>query len=213
MATLAGRGLPGKARARGMHVIELSGWEGRGEGGSFSVRGILLHHDAMGLGYVDSNLSNNLNVPNYMSQPGNSGSQVWIGRDTSNQMSLVFLASGLKWHAGSGRNFRSIPGGNGNGTCIGIETDHTIGTGWDADIMRYIDLTTWLFCDEYGIDPDQWLAGHREYAPDRKVDPEAFDLNAWRARAKSRTPFTGGGDPKPPAKEATFIDRLMGWAR
>ena len=52
--TLAGRNLPHKARERGMNVLELGGWEGRGEGGGFTPRGILLHHDAMGLGYVDS---------------------------------------------------------------------------------------------------------------------------------------------------------------
>ena len=191
--SLAGRNLPGKARDRGMNVNEMAGWEGRGESGSFTPRGVLLHHDAMGLGYVDSNLSNNLNVPKFMSQNGQSGSQVWIGRDTSNKMTLVFLASGLKWHAGSGRGFRSIPANNANSVLIGIETDHTIGTGWDADMMRYIDLTTWLLCDEFGI------------------DPEAFDLNAWRERAKSRKPFAGGGPSAPPvAAPKLFIPQLLG---
>ena len=134
--------------------------------------------------------------------------QVWIGRDTADKMTLVFLASGVKWHAGSGRGFHSIPSNNANAVLIGIETDHTIGTGWDAEMMRYIDLTTWLFCDEFGINPDQWLAGHKEFAPDRKIDPEAFDLNAWRARAKSRTPFAGGSAPV--AAPKLFIPQLLG---
>jgi N-acetylmuramoyl-L-alanine amidase len=205
--SLAGRNLPGKARDRGMNVLEMGGWEGKGEGGTFVPRGILLHHDAMGLGYIDSNLSNNLNVPKYMSQNGNDGSQVWIGRDTANRMTLVFLAAGIKWHAGRGQGFRSIPSGQGNTYCIGIETDHTTGTGWDADIMRYIDLTTWLFCDEFSIDPDRWLAGHREYAPDRKVDPESYDLNAWRQRAKTRTTVI----TPPVTTDKGFIPRFMHW--
>lgn len=192
MATLAGRNLPAKARALGLNVIELQGWETNFEtDGPFDARGVLLHHDAMALGYVNADLSDNLNVPKNMARSGN-GSQVWIGRDLQNRMALVFMASGRKWHAGSGSGFRSIPAEQGNSLTIGIETDHTTGTGWDDEMMHYIDVTTILFCDEFGIDPDRWLAGHREYAPGRKPDPESYDLNAWRARVKGRAPWGGG---------------------
>jgi N-acetyl-anhydromuramyl-L-alanine amidase AmpD len=44
-------------------------------------------------------------------------------------------------------------------------------------------VTTRLFVDEFSIDVTQWLAGHKEYAPTRKIDPESFDLDAWRERA------------------------------
>lgn len=192
MATLAGRDLPAKARALGMHVIEWPGWEGRGEtDGPFDARGILLHWDAMALGKVNTDLSDNLRVPEMMAQNGNTGAQLWIGRDTANLMSLVFLAAGRKWHAGSGRGFRSIPANRGNDTCVGIETDQTVGLAWDDEMWRYIDLTSILLVDEFGIDPDRWMAGHLEYTPDRKIDPSTFDLNGWRARVKAREPHGG----------------------
>lgn len=182
MGTLAGRGLPDKARARGLRVIERPGWESRSDG-SFDARGVMLHHDAMGLGYVDNDLSNNLNVVANMERPGANGSQLWIGRDTLGRMCLVFMAAGRKFHAGNGRGFRSIAANTGNATTVGIETDHTTGTGWDDELRHYIDVTTRLLVEEFDLDAQRDLAGHREYAPDRKPDPENFDLDAWRARA------------------------------
>lgn len=190
MATLAGRNLPAKARALGMHVIEWDGWEGKSEG-SFDALGVLLHHDGMALGYVDDNEANNLNVVKNMSQPGALGSQLWIGLDTEGRMTLVFMKAGRASHAGNGSGFRAIPANMGNPLLVGIETDHTTGTGWPDEMIRYIDLTTILLCDEFDIDPDRWLAGHREYAPDRKPDPESFDLEAWRGRVKRREPWGG----------------------
>lgn len=192
MATLAGRNLPAKARALGLNVIEMPGWESRGESdGPFDVRGVALHHDGMALGYVDGNLSNNLNVPQNMAPDGHDGSQLWIGRDLAGRMALVFMAAGRKWHAGKGSGFRSIPANRGNDLLAGLETDHTTGTGWDDELMHYIDVTTILLVDEFGIDVDQWCAGHKEYAPGRKVDPEAYDCEAWRGRVKRRQPWGG----------------------
>lgn len=190
MATLAGRNLPAKARARGLYVIERPGWEGKSEG-SFDARGVLLHHDGLALGYVDDILSNNLNVVKNMEQPGANGAQLWIGRELFGRMCLVFMKAGRANHAGIGSGFRSIPANQGNPLLVGIEMDHTTGTGWDDEMMHYIDVTTILLVDEFGINVDQWCAGHREYAPGRKPDPEAYDLNAWRSRVSRRQPWGG----------------------
>lgn len=113
----------------------------------------------------------------------------------------------------SGSGFRSIPAGQGNSLTVGIETDHTTGTGWDDDMMHYIDVTTILFCDEFSIDPDRWLAGHREYAPGRKPDPESYDLDAWRARVKGRAPWGGGLAKRQGRSSADWLRLLAAVAR
>ena len=35
-------------RKAGLTVVEMPGWQARGESGPFSIRGIMLHHDAIG---------------------------------------------------------------------------------------------------------------------------------------------------------------------
>lgn len=188
-----------RCKARGLAVVELPGWQSRGEGGSFSIRGVILHHDGEGLG--------NENVPRYMCQEGVNGSQLWIRKTGA----VYFLAAGLKWHAGSGGGWRSVPANQGNATCVGIETDHTFGQEWPAPQMAAIVIVTQELCSLYGIDPDQWCCGHREYAPNRKPDPENFDLDAWRSTVKS-----GGGvviqpviDDAPPS----WIESFLHWSR
>lgn len=163
-------------RAKGVIVYEMPGWQGRGESGSFSIRGVLLHHDAMGL--------RNDNVPNYMAQNGVAGSQVWIKFDGT----LYVLAAGLKWHAGAGGGWGSIPADNGNAYCLGIETDYSGSGPRDPRIDDAIHLVTRAAVEYYKLNPARDLALHKEYAPDRKVDLANFDADDWRRRAAQDTP-------------------------
>jgi N-acetyl-anhydromuramyl-L-alanine amidase AmpD len=156
-------------RAAGLTVVEMPGWESRGEtDGPFSCDGILLHHDAMGL--------HNNNVPEYMSQNGVNGSQLWIKYTGE----VFILAAGRKWHAGLGGPWRSVPQDGGNSHLIGIETDHIPGQPWYAAMVVAIFAVSRCCVQEYGVDVQQWCCGHREYAPTRKEDPDNFDLDAWR---------------------------------
>lgn len=158
-------------REHGVDVVEMPGWQSRGEGGYFDIRGVLLHHDAMGL--------HNDNVPQFMSQNGESGSQLWIKYTGQ----LYVLAAGLKWHAGAGRGFRNIPANGGNAYCAGIETDYSGSGARPVAIDKTIHLVTKCLVNYYRMDPQNDLALHKEYAPDRKIDLSNFDANSWRALA------------------------------
>lgn len=183
-------------RNAGLTVIELPGWQGRGEGGSFNPIGILLHHDAMGLGF-NSNPGDDMNVPDYMSQNGNDGSQLWVRRDGA----WVAMAAGRKWHAGAGQGYGDVPAGGGNTGFLGVETDHTVGDPWPAEQLDAINRGCRALAQHYGWKASN-CAGHKEYAPDRKIDPESFDLDAWRqfiARADTPSkPAPGGNTPTAP---------------
>jgi N-acetyl-anhydromuramyl-L-alanine amidase AmpD len=186
-------------RDRGLRVVELAGWQDRGEtDGPFDVLGILLHHDGVALGFND-NPNDDDNVPHFMAQNGQDGAQLWIKRDGS----VFILAAGRKFHAGSGQGFRGIPANKGNSTCIGIETDHTDGVPWTDALLGAILTVSQELCAEYDIDPMQMCAGHKEYAPDRKHDPENFDLDQWRRNIRDHV-HAG------PARTTTFVGTLLG---
>ncbi len=172
------RDLADVLRAAGIaNVIELDGWKSTGEtDGPFDPIGILLHHDAMGFG-ENSDPSDDMNVPSYMRQNGVGGSQLWLRADGA----AVLMAAGRKWHAGLGRGWGDVPANSGNSRMLGIETDYS-GTGpWPDALMQTIYRASAAIKQHYGFSTSN-CCGHREYAPDRKVDPANFDLDLWRAR-------------------------------
>jgi N-acetylmuramoyl-L-alanine amidase len=177
-------------RAAGLTVVEMAGWEARGEtDGPFTVRGILLHHDGMGL--------HNDDVPNNMSQNGVDGAQLWIKYTGE----IYVLAAGRKWHAGIGGPWNSIPQDHGNDWLIGIETDHTNGQPWFQEQTHTMSVAGACIVQEYGIDVRNWCCGHLEYTgpqsncPGRKEDPESYNLDAWRTAISGTTPIP---PPTPP---------------
>jgi len=178
-------------RAVGLDVLELPGWKTQGEtDGGFNPHGIILHHDAMGLG--------NLNVPNYMHQNGVNGAQFWVGKDGR----WVCIAAGRKWQAGTGGPWRGIPQDSGNKFTCGVETDHTVGQIWTTAQVAAIDLGCQALVHHYEWDVARYCCGHKEYAPTRKIDPENFDLNAWRSIiSKPIQPII-----KPPEDDVTAAD-------
>lgn len=185
-------------RAAGLTVIELPGWKQRGESGEFDPIGLLLHHDAMGLGW-NSNPGDDMNVPQYMSQNGVDGSQLWVRKDGA----VVVMAAGRKWHAGAG-SWPGVPG-SGNTYLLGIETDHTVGDPWPDAQVQTIYRSSRSLADHYGL---HVYIGHKEWAPARKIDPENFDLDAWRAYI--RRPATPVPPPVQPAPSATTIAAATG---
>jgi hypothetical protein len=173
MGTIAGIEAP--LRAAGLTVVELDGWKTRGESdGPFTPLGAIWHHDGMGLGW-DNDPTNNDNVAQFMSQDGNNGAQIWVRNDGV----VHLLAAGRKWHAGVGVGFGRIPPNDGNTFAVGIETDHTFGNPWPITQVHAIILTSAVLCLNYGWSPLDFC-GHKEYAPDRKPDPEGVDCGVWR---------------------------------
>lgn len=160
----------------GLEVVEMDGWRSRGAtDGPFNPKGIMLHHDGMGLGF-NKNPNDDFNVPKNMSKAGTNGSQIWI----SNKGIVALVAAGRTWHAGEGKGWGKIPANRGNEFTIGFETDHYPGNPWPKVQLDAIDIASKAFYDEFGFTTD-YCCGHKEYAPNRKADPERFDLNAWRA--------------------------------
>lgn len=170
-------------RSAGLTVIERPGWKDRYEtDGGFDPIGLLLHHDAMGLGW-NSNPNDDMNVPAFMEQNGNSGSQLWVRKDGA----WAVMSSGRKWHAGRGIGYGDIGRDRGNTLTIGIETDHTIGNPWPDVQVDSIYRGSAAMVQHYGFKAGNCF-GHKEYAPDRKIDPENFDLDLWRSKLSARPP-------------------------
>ena len=187
--TVVTSGFIDACRAKGVDVVEMPGWQNRGESdGPFSVRAVLLHHDAMGL--------HNDNVANYMSQNGVNGAQLWIKYTGQ----LYVLAAGRKWHAGLGDGWGSIPANHANDVCLGIETDYTGSGPREPAIDATIHLVTRAAVEYYGLNPARDLALHMEYAPGRKTDLSNFDADDWRRRAAQEQP--PAPPPAPPAPPA-----------
>lgn len=186
-------------RAAGLTVVELAGWQSRGENYPFDPIGLLLHHDAMGLGWND-NPGDDMNVPEYMSQDGVDGSQLWVRKDGA----WVVLAAGCKWHAGTG-SWPGVPG-SGNTYLLGIETDHTIGDPWPDVQVQSIDIGSRALYRHYGM---AIAIGHKEWAPARKIDPENFNLDAWRSYIRADNPPPPHlVSPSSPATPATPQEEL-----
>lgn len=174
-------------RAFGLNVVVQPGFFNKSDM-MLNTRGFMLHHDALALGVVNDNPADDYDVPNYMGTPGVLGSQIWA----STRGDVVFMAAGGKGHAGLGQ-WRSIPANQGNNFCAALETDHTVGVGYSYPLLRAIDVVTFVVVRNHGIDVNNWVCGHREYAPTRKQDPDAFDLAAWRSRISTGQLYGGSG--------------------
>jgi hypothetical protein len=164
-----------------------------GQDWPFSPVGLIMHHDAGGLGY-NSKPDDDLAVPTEMAQKGNNGAQFWVRRTGV----WYILSAGAKWHAGDGDGYGSIRPNNGNTDAYGIETDFGPSGGrtygpivpgdyqengyswpaWDPRQVQAIKVGSRALATVLGLNS---FCGHREYAPDRKIDPAGnFDLAAWR---------------------------------
>ena len=186
-------------RAFGLNTIVQDGFFSKSDL-MLNIRGFILHHDAMALGIINNDPSDDFNVPSYMGTPGVLGSQIWA----STRGDVVFMAAGGKAHAGTGQ-WRSIPTNQGNNYCAALETDHTTGTGWSDRLRRAIDVVSLVVVRNHNIDIDNWMCGHKEYAPRRKDDPESFGLDDWRWRITTGQIYGGSGQVDPGA------GKCFGW--
>lgn len=169
-------------RAAGVTVVEYPGWRGRRASGSFAPRGVIWHHDASAVGPSPS-------LPRLIAELGNGStppplSQVWV--DTAGRWHLT--ASGRANHAGIGSGWGRIRASNGNTDAIGIETDHTVGERWPAAQLQSLRRGTAVLLRHLGARPSDSLAGHKEYARGRKIDPDGLDMAAERRAVAAINP-------------------------
>jgi hypothetical protein len=166
-------------RDAGCRVIEEDGWKTRGRDGSFSPKAIMLHHDASPPGET----SNGVDVIRD-GRPGLEGplSQLWLAFDGTWHV----VAAGRANHAGEGGPWGVIAHDQGNRDAIGIETDHTTDEKWTdpqrSEALRGVHAIAQRLGITTRAEIDQAVTAHKEYAPDRKVDPDPMDMNNARAQ-------------------------------
>jgi len=164
--------LPDVLKAAGLKVALVDGWANRGHGDVGPTLGVLCHHTAgpkhgnmPSLGTV---IQGRPDLPGPLAQLG-------LGRDGI----YYVIAAGKCFHAGAG-SWEGVT--NGNINFIGIEaenTGHPDDSLWpDVQMDAYRrGVAAILTHIGRGV---HWCAGHKEYAPSRKDDPD-FDMNAFRA--------------------------------
>jgi hypothetical protein len=175
-------------RDAGCPVYEEKGWKTRGrEGGIFEPRGLVLHHDASPRGETSNGSDVIINgrprVPGPLSQ-------LWLSYNGT----WHICAAGRANHAGRGSR-PGYPSDNANAYTIGIETDHTTNEEWTSGQYDWGTRGLVALCDKLGIrssapELKQNLFAHKEWAPDRKIDPDPLNMNDLRALILQGYPTT-----------------------
>src|ERR1700733_12904693 len=163
--------LPDVLKAAGLKVALVPGWESRGQGDVGKTLGVLCHHTA---GPKTGNMpSLNLIVKGRPDLPGPLA-QLGLGRDGT----YFVIAAGKCNHAGKG-NWKGVTAGN--TTLIGMEAENTgvaNDSPWPAVQVDAYQRGVAAILKHVGRSFD-FCAGHKEYAPRRKTDPN-FDMDAFR---------------------------------
>lgn len=164
--------LPNVLRKAGLNVIEQEGWQTRGHGDMGKVFGILCHHTAE---CRDADTEPSLKIITE-GRPGLAGPLCHLGLGQAGDYYMV--AAGKAWHAGPGV-WKGVTEGNTH--LIGIEAENDgIGEIWpEVQLVAYAKGCAAIakYCG-FGV---QMVAGHKEWAPKRKIDPN-FDMEAFRKR-------------------------------
>jgi hypothetical protein len=170
--------LPDVLKAAGLKVAVVPGWESRGRSEMGPVMGVLCHHTA---GSRRGNMPTlDLLVRGREASPGAEAlagplCQLGLGRDGT----YYVVAAGRANHAGKGV-WQGITTGNSN--FIGIEAENTGGADdrpWPAVQIDAYQRGVAAILRRVGRGAE-FCAGHKEYAPERKTDPD-FDMNVFRA--------------------------------
>lgn len=158
-------------RAAGLKVIEVSGWQTRGRGGSGGAAtggyedgrpsAIMMHHTA--------SKTKPINDVMYMTFNATFAPIANLGLDRTGR---VWVMAGRATNTnGSGQALPGVPANSANSHAIGIEAfNDGIGESWPVvQQQAYVTLVAAL-CRPYKIPPAH-VHAHFEYAPNRKVDP------------------------------------------
>jgi N-acetylmuramoyl-L-alanine amidase len=170
-------------RRADLEVRESPGWKTRGRPpskGGFDPRALMFHHDASAKGPTPGSAHSIAKVGHRSPDPDKDVppplAQLWV--DTDGVWHV--LAAGRSNHAGLGKGFGRIPRDSGNTYAIGVETDHTVGEEWAPGQRNSIIRGFAALADAMSIKPEQSICGHKEYAPDRKIDPKPMDMDSFR---------------------------------
>jgi len=160
------------ARASGLRVVEVAGWESRGHGPMVDVRGVVCHHTGTPASAAGDYPTMRVVRDGRSDLPGPLAN-LGLGRDGT----VYVIAAGLCYHAGA-----VLRPEYGNGHTIGIEAEHPGHGEWPAgQYDAYVALVRALVA-HYGLTPSD-VRGHREVcAPVGRKDDPTFAMAGFRAR-------------------------------
>lgn len=168
-------------RNEGLRVVEHPGWQRRGSA-RFSPQGVVCHHTASRAG---SNAPALGIVVDGRSDLRGPLAQIVLARDGT----CIVVAAGRANHAGLG-GFRGLKG---NSSVFGIEAENDgRGEAWSAAQIDAYPRVVAALLRRIGRDA-RWCCGHREWAPNRKIDPAGIDMK-WMREAVAAVLR---GDPPP----------------
>lgn len=160
-------------RAEGRVVVEVSGWQTRGTGAFSTALGVLLHHTA---GAATGNfpslpvlVSGRAGLPGPLANLGLARDGTWY-----------VIAAGRANHAGAGV-LPFCPRNQGNEHLIGVEAESTGRGDWTGAQLDSYPRGVAALLRHLGLDASR-AAGHKEWAPSRKIDPAGWpgDLAGFR---------------------------------
>lgn len=185
-------------RAAGLLVVEHDGWTTRGNA-DFDPVAVMAHHTA-GPAQGDAP---SLNVC-IKGRPDLPGPLCHVVLARSGVCHVI--ASGRANHAGTG----SWKGESGNRRFFGIEAENTgRGEPWPAAQVDAFVRATAALLKLVGRD-ESWCAGHKEYAPGRKIDPANLDMGWFRVQVAKHLHPDPSEDDMTPEQKVVLAD---GWVR
>lgn len=108
-------------------------------------------------------------------------------RKTGGVCIVTVIASGRCNHAGRGSGLvPHVPADAGNRLLLGLEHQNDGVEPWDPWHLEVQAILNAGYADAFGWSV-AWLADHKTYAPDRKVDRHSIDIHAWRRRVTALT--------------------------
>ena len=191
-------------RASGLSVVEVGNWRARSTGTMQVPTGVLGHHTA---GPATGNYPSLEVVVN--GRPGLPGplSQLGLGRDGA----WFVIASGRANHAGVG-SLPWAPSSRGNEFLIGVEAESTGRGDWTAAQRDSYPRGVAALLRHLGL-PASRFAGHKEYAPTRKIDPFGWPGDMAGFRNSVQTILSGEGGTELSQAEVNQLRADIGFAR
>lgn len=153
----------------GLNVVEQDGWRERGNVG-FNPKGLVVHHTAITSTEASARVVTN-------GRPDLAGPLSHIVLDPNGVVYLI--ASGRANHAGTG-GWKWLTG---NASVYGIEAVHSGKTGdpWPDGQLWALYRASAALAKLSGFTED-FVCGHKEWAPTRKIDPIDLDMHKFRIK-------------------------------
>jgi hypothetical protein len=175
-------------------------WIVAGRPGAFTPTHVMVHHTAG----PDSSPAPSRSVVR-TGRPDLSGPlcNVLVRRDNKAEI----VSRGRANHAGAGV-WSGIPRDQGNQYAVGIEIEHegTDAEPWTSEYMAFCRLVAAACLDHIGVTASK-LVAHKEYAPDRKIDPWKWNMGSERDKVAQLL----AAGPKPPTPKGNLTDMFIAW--